>query len=164
MKRLLICLLLLVAGAAAQTETVASNFPADSGRGTFKIYTCTDPAANTEVTCTVPAGRIWRVISLRVVLVTDANVANRIPSFTIDDGTTVFYQTTSISAQAASLTWNYNFDAVENAPVVNGTTAHLPMPFRLLLGPGYRIKTSTAAIAATDNYGAPVVFVEEWGR
>lgn len=164
MKRLLILLLLLSAAAVAQTETVASNFPADSGRGTFKIYTCTDPAANTEVTCTVPTGKIWRIVSMRVVLVTDANVANRLPSITVDDGTTVFYQTTSSSVQAASLTWNYNFDAVENSPAVNSTTSHLPVPFRMLLGPGYRIKTSTSAIQATDNYGAPVLLVEEWAK
>jgi hypothetical protein len=162
MKKLLIALLLLTGAAFAQTETVASNFGGDSGRGIFKIYTCTNPAANTEVTCTVPTGKIWRIVSMRVVLVTDANVANRITSITCDDGTTVFYQTTAATAQTAGTTFNYNFDAVENSPVLNTTTSHLPVPFRMLLGPGYRIKTSTSGIQAGDDYGAAVLLVEEW--
>jgi hypothetical protein len=158
-----LALLLFTVSAFAQTEA-ATTFATPNQRGVFKLYSCADPAAGAEISCTVPAGKIWRVVSLRVALVTSSGVANRFPSITVDDGTTVFYQIISPTAHTASLTWTYNFSAVPSAASAGNTVGLLPAPQGTLLGAGYRILSVTTAIQAGDNYGAPVVFVEEWNK
>lgn len=118
----------------------------------------TDPAANTEISQTVPAGQIWFFQGARVSLVSDANVATRTVALTIDDGTTVFNRYTSPSTQAASLTQNYTFTAgAANATVLNLEVV-VGLGTNLLLPPGYRIKTVTNNIQATDNYGAMTLY------
>jgi hypothetical protein len=130
-------------------------------RGALRSVTGTDPAANTEIAETVPTGARWRLRSLRVTLVTDANAANREVSLLVDDGTATLYAVPSGVNQAASLTRNYSFaaQAVRGAAATSGDII-VPIP-DLDLRAGYRIQTSTANRQATDNFGAPQLLVEE---
>lgn len=117
-----------------------------------------DPAANTEISYTIPTGQIFELYAANVTLVTDANAANRRVVLTIDNGTTVFVKAPSPQVQAASLTYNYTFavGAPERA-TVDGTDMSVKLPGPLFLPGGYRILTVTASRQATDNFGAMTI-------
>jgi len=124
-----------------------------------------DPAGTgAEVSHTVPAGQLWRLLGARVSLVTDANAANRTVAFTIDDGTTVIQRFTSPSTQAASLTYGYTFTVgAANAAVLNLEVV-VGIGGDLLLPPGYRLKTVTNNVQATDNYGVMTFFIVKYTK
>lgn len=140
------------------------NAPRSSvaGRGVLRSVAGTDPAANTEISETVPTDARWRVLAIQVNLVTDATAANREVSLLIDDGTTVFARVPVGTNHAASLTRTYSFatntarNTIAQDPVLNA-----PLP-ELVLGDGFRVRTVTTNLQATDNYGAPQLLVEEW--
>lgn len=122
-------------------------------KGRIVTVASSDPAANTEVSITVPARTIYHLIGARVALVTDANVANRTVQLTLDDGTTVWNLFPSPSTQAASLTYNYTYAAgASNVTVLNNNVV-VGLGQALVLPAGYRIRTLTNNIQATDNYG-----------
>src|SRR3954467_4562200 len=58
-----------------------------AGAGRLRSITGTDPAANVEISETVPAGVRWRILTLAATFATDATVASRVPALVIDDGT-----------------------------------------------------------------------------
>jgi hypothetical protein len=132
--------------------------------GKQKIVVTTDPAANVEISSTVPAGKVWELISARFTLVTDANVANRRVRLVFDDGTTTFLEIAAFADQAASLTRNYNFsqdsDVPATQPIASDFYNHLPG--RLVLPAGYRIQTATTNRQAGDNFGAARLVVREY--
>ena len=133
-----------------------------SGAGVLRSIAGTDPAANTEISETVPTNARWRVHAIQFTLVTDANAANREVALTIDDGTTVFARIPSGFTHVASTTIVYS--AFHHAPrntAAQDTTKNFPLP-RIDLQGGYRLATVTTARQATDNYGAPQILVEEW--
>lgn len=117
-----------------------------------------DPAANVELTQTVPAGQIWELSAVNVTLVTDATAPVRQVTLVIDDGVNTIAQVTAQPTQAASLTYNYNFavGGVDRATVV-GLNVLAPLPGPLTLPAGSRIRTVTSARAATDNYGPATI-------
>jgi hypothetical protein len=129
--------------------------------GALRALTGTDPAANTEISETVPTGARWRLLSMRFALVTDANAANREVAITFDNGTTVYFEAASGANQAASLTRQYTA-AVTNVrgAAATGTGILIPLPDLVLLA-GHRIATVTTNRQAGDNYGAPLLLVEE---
>lgn len=133
------------------------------GPGMIRSVTGTDQAANTEVTETVPTGARWLLHGMHVVLVTDANVANRTVRLVLDDGTTTLYQAATPTAVPAGNTFRYSFSPV-GANVANGTgNEQVSMiPVACVLAAGYRIRTATTNLQVGDNYGAPQLWVEEW--
>lgn len=133
-----------------------------SGPGVIRSVAGSDPAAGAEISETVPTNARWRLISLQAALVTDATAANRIPVLIVDDGTNELARGGHGIAQAASLTINHTF-GVFGAALQVTTTNFLGMaPAGIVLMGGHRIRTSTAALQAGDNWGAPRLFVEEW--
>lgn len=117
-----------------------------------------DPAANAEISYTVPAGQILFLQGARVSLVTDANAANRTVAMTIDDGTTVVQRFSSPSLHTASLTWGYTFSAGATNAAVLGLEVVVGMGSNLLLPSGYRIKTVTTNLQVGDNYGVMTLY------
>lgn len=132
------------------------------GPGVIRSITGTDPAAGAEVSETVPTGARWRLIAMNVVLGTDATVANRNVTITIDDGVNLVYQGGVNRNQVASTTIGYSFGSGTGAfgDSLNAVLGSLPAPLVLL--PGWRIATSTLGRVAGDNFGAPQLTVEEW--
>jgi len=132
------------------------------GPGVIRSIAGTDPAANVEISETVPAGARWRLLNLVATLVTDANAANREVSLTFDDGTTVYAVAPSSVNQAASLTRRYSAGAGSirgaAATALEITIAITPV----VLLAGHRIATVTTNRQVTDNWGAPQYTVEEW--
>lgn len=130
--------------------------------GALRSVLGTDPAANVEISETVPTGARWRVRALRFALVTDVNAANREVAITYDDGTTVYAEAAAGANQAASLTRQYTgaITGVRGA-AATGSGISIALPDLTLLA-GHRIATATTNRQAGDNYGAPQLLVEEW--
>lgn len=150
------------------TDTSRFGFPGSpiasspEGPGVLRSITGTDPAANLEISETVPTNARWRVHGIAFSLVTDANAANREVALTFDDGATVFARVPSGLNHLASLTKLYSaFYAAPRNTLATDTTVNVPLP-RLDLQGGHRINTVTTNRQATDNYGAPQLLVEEW--
>lgn len=134
-----------------------------AGGGDLVTYTGSNPAADgSEFSETVPTGKTWRLLSIRAALVTDGSAANRQVGLTLTDGTNVFFKATSQSVQAASLTHNYTFSALPGVVVASAALEHqVPVP-QMLLPAGTVLASVTTAKQATDNWGAPVFYVEEF--
>jgi hypothetical protein len=142
-------------------SVVICGFVLNAGHG-LSVVTGTDPAANTEVSETVPANGRWRVLAMRVSLVTDATVANREVSLQFDDGTTAFFAAAANANQAASLTRQYSVGtAGERGAAATATDILIPAPSDVVLLAGHRVRTSTTNRQAGDNFGAPTLLVQE---
>ena len=134
------------------------------GRGFIRNITGTDPAAGAEASETVPTGATWKLRSWLDVFTTDVTVANRFPQVVLDDGTTIFWRSRVHAAQAASTSnveyqkalGDSHLDAASNI-----SQFHSLLPASQLLA-GYRIRTTTTAIVAGDDYASPEFQVEEW--
>lgn len=130
-----------------------------ASQGRLRFITGTDPAAGANVLETVTAERRWLLHAIAVSLTTDATVANRIVRLQIQnpDGT-VILESEDAAAQAASTTVRYSFGNWG----FNPTSPRMALPLPILLPPGARIVTSTAALQVGDNFGAPLLLVEDW--
>jgi hypothetical protein len=128
----------------------------------LRSITGTNPAANAEISETVPTNARWRLLALQVSLVSSSQVANRELALTFDDGTAVFARVPSGFTHAASLTRVYSsFHHAERNTQAQDTTKNFPLP-RIDLPGGARIVGVTTALQTLDNYGAPQLLVEEW--
>jgi hypothetical protein len=146
------------------TKSILKSAGNASG-GSLVTYTGSNPAANTEWSETVPTGCVWRILAIRAQLVTDANVANRRVSVTITDVASgnVVFKPVDESVQAASLTHNYNI-APQQGHAVADVEHYLPLPISdsWFVPAGFVIASSTLNLQATDNWGAPTFYVEEF--
>jgi len=134
-----------------------------AGHGFLRSITGTNPALGVEISETVPANAQWLLYGVTFVLVTGATVATRSPHLIIDDGTNILYDIIPTAGQGASNTFRYSaFHAPGAANAFDGTILLL-LPGKIMLGPGYRIRTATSTFQTLeDNYGAPQIHVEEW--
>ena len=136
------------------------------GTSVLKAVAGTNPAANNELSDTVPAGKAWLLMSVSVALVQGATQTPQ-PILVIDDGTTVVYESFGASAaQAASTTCRYNWaPGLTLTGLIGATTnvhATAPLPAGLILPAGYRIKTTTIGLGANSDFGAPEFLVVEY--
>jgi hypothetical protein len=139
----------------------ALRYPTD-GAGSLRSITGSVPAAGADISETVPSNTRWQLLALNASLVTAVAVAIRQATLLIDDGANVLYEAPEGPGQAASLTWEYHFASQGFAPVNTLTDVSMHYDNSLVLGPGYRIKTDTAAIQAADQWSAPQYLVREW--
>lgn len=132
------------------------------GPGALRTIVGTNPAAGAEVLETVPTGARWRLLAVRLVLTTDATVANRATALTLDDGANQFARFAPSSVNTASTAVSHTFTSVGASFTSQGFTSPLLDPAAALLLAGYRIGTQTSNIQAADDYAAPILLVEEW--
>jgi hypothetical protein len=134
------------------------------GPGVIRVIPGTFPAAGNELQETVPSGRRWTLLSLRIVLTTSATVANRFPGFGFDDGSNVFFAVKSSVAQPAGQVIAYHI--VPGAQFYNDTggVILIPAPNLIPLKVGYHIRTFTGGLQAGDQYSQPFYEVLEWGQ
>lgn len=133
----------------------------NSLHGLIRSITGTDPAANVEISETVPDRRRWRLLGIVFTLVTSVDVIDRTVVLIIDDGTNTLVSIPSTTTQAASETKVYQYAQRPGAQVDVGDNFYIPIPYLTLKG-GYRIRTATAGRQAADNFGAPQLLIEEW--
>jgi hypothetical protein len=126
-----------------------------------RLVSGADPGAGVEISVGVAPGRLWVVYAVRFRLVADATVATRTVGITIDDGTTVFYEAVATPTQVAGETLDYTFST---AAFAQGTAARRGAG--VLYSPcvmyrGWFLRTLTQNLQAGDNFGAPVLLVDE---
>jgi hypothetical protein len=134
------------------------------GPGTLRSITGSTPAAGAEINEVVPASRRWNLLAFSATLVTSVAVANRAPAILIDDGVTQLFASAGLVTQAASLTLRWNaspFVVTGGVQTTLGEQMMTPTPFPLKAG--FRIRTSTTALQAADQWSAPQYLVQEWG-
>lgn len=132
------------------------------GPGVIRSITGSDPAAAAEILETVPTNARWKLLGFRATLVTDANVANRLPRLVVDDGSAILLRAESINFQVASTTMAH-WAAVGLAKIATASQdPQWGFPVGLALPGGFRLGTSTVALQAGDNWSAPQLLVEEW--
>lgn len=132
------------------------------GAGTLRSITGTTPAAGADINEVVPTARRWTLLSFRAGLTASATVANRFPGFLIDDGTNALYLIRSSVAQTASQVNGYNLTPAQTFYNDTQTQFIIPAPGLTSLKAGFRIRTSTNGIQATDQWSAPQYLVAEW--
>ena len=133
------------------------------GAGALRSISGTTPAAGAEISETVPTGARWELLAFAALLTTAVAAANRIVQLTLDDGAAVYGRFSNQQNQAASLAWNYSWG--EGLPLLNSgglLVVHGTLPVNNGLGSGHRIRTSTTAIQAADQWSAVQYLVREF--
>lgn len=129
----------------------------------FRVIRGEQPAVGANVSIPVPGGVVWSLLSFRVTLVTDANVANRQPFLVYSsEGVQTLRMPVSSNVTAginADLNWleapAFAGSLGLNAGIVGALTS-IP-----LLG-GSVISTLTNVIQVGDQYGVPILYVAEF--
>ena len=135
-----------------------------SGRALFAITT--DPAAGNEISETVPAGKKWKILCFRAGFTSDATVANRnIVIITNNPSGSICFQTQNEPLdQTASQTLNYLIaNGYQGGEITtdNGNSIRLDWTTDIVLPSGSTFATITVNLQAGDNWGQPVILVEE---
>jgi hypothetical protein len=142
----------------------AGAFPAVYSRTNRFGSRFVSPIAGADISIAVPNGVFWDVNSLTALFTAGAGVANRLVSFFIknQDGQVVYqYQhgTALTANQTCTFTFSEDYAAAPQAQG-NGLFILGPIPKAWLL-PGWTFGTTTAAIAAADQWSAVTGFIEE---
>jgi hypothetical protein len=138
--------------------------PLPSNLAVYKRVAGANPAAGSEVTDAVPAGKWWWLLSVSVTLVQGLTQTPQ-PTLIIDDGANVLFQAFgSTTAQNASTTVQYTWaPGLATTGGGAGTVSAGALPLELVIPAGFRIRTSTLGIGANSDYGVPSYYVVEIG-
>jgi hypothetical protein len=113
-----------------------------------------DPAANTDVTITVPSGgRGWLILSAFLTIVQGAT-QTPLPSLVVKDasGNTVGSYAGASAATSASTTSSFQWSPKSDLTAGAGATANrAPIPEGLIVKPGWTVSTSTAGKGANTD-------------
>lgn len=136
-----------------------------SSLASLEAFLGSNPAAGSEISESVPAGRYWEVLAVAFTNV-QGGAGTSLPDLVIDDGgSNVQYQAPcASSAQNTGVTARY-FVAPGLTLGAGGAATRInsPLPTGLILGPGWRIKTVTAGLSANTDYGSPMILLIEYG-
>lgn len=133
-----------------------------SGHGEVRVVAQTNPAAGAEfANQTVPVKCRWRVRGQAFQLVTDANVATRVPTLAVMDASSQVVARTFGSGQAASLSYLHSLSAQVGAAALAGTLAQGPLP-DIHMPEGFILRFYCLNIQAGDQLSSGRIGVEEW--
>lgn len=141
----------------------ASNIDSIPGRGLFREFAGTNPAAGDEIVETVPNGRLWHIIAIQFTLVAAVAAFSRRPHvFIIGSGGGEYDFFSSID-QITGETKTYTAAAVGAVPdETDANKIIIAIPNNLYLPENSMIRTRTTNIQAGDNYSAPNIMIEEF--
>lgn len=137
------------------------------GHGWTRIFTVPNPAVQTSWTYTCPTNAHCAIRSIRSMLTSDANVANRVAVFQIDDGSTnIPWSWVSTIPQTANQTVLYEGFCVaspRNYAQGVGATLHqvFDFPCDIELSENWRFRAAFSGLAATDQFSVIVLHVEQ---
>lgn len=151
-----------IEGASSPSWPTGGIVSSTDGQGHLFRRLEADPSAGAEISIAVPANVRWRFISLFFTLVTDTTAANRqVNVEVIKNGTRVaLYPANAL--QSASTTRSYTAGAIPVSQPALGTPTVIAMSEHLLLEEDDALNTVTGNIAAGDDFGLPISYVEEW--
>lgn len=140
--------------------SAVSMLPLD-GPGCLRSISGATPGAGAEISETVPTNARWEPLSFRALLTASATVANRFPQLILDDGVNelqrVAVNAAITASQAVPITWAAGFPtATQQAGFIE------PLPVNGRVGAGYRLRTTTVALQAGDQYSGVQYLMREW--
>lgn len=110
-----------------------------------------------------PAGEIWRVISWRATLTTDATVLNRFMQWHIYDGTNFASTFRCNTAQVASLAYVYGVNpGVHSVAFISAPYIMLPWSMDVFVNNTWYWFVDPDGIQAGDHFSQIYAFVEKW--
>jgi hypothetical protein len=132
------------------------------GPGAHRSLQVANPAAGTDFIMTTPANTQRTVTSFSAVFTAAAAVASRNINIIVDDGANIVWQD-DVSA-AVTATQAVTVNGAQNTATVGivATTLFVLLPPNLKLEPGWRVRSSTAAIQGLDQWSAIWFNVEDW--
>jgi len=137
-----------------------------SGHGWTRSVAVAQPTVGTNFTVTVPTNAHWRIMSVSFAIVADANVANRILSLIVDDGTNVLWNAVAGTSQTAGQTTVYAVGPGASprafAPATGSLRQYIELPIGLEVLEGFRIRSGVTNIQVGDQISGIVLGVEEW--
>jgi hypothetical protein len=132
------------------------------GTGNTVPVTVANPAAGTNFTLTVPAGKVWRLLTLAFSLTTSAVVGNRIVRMIIRDAAgNLVFQASTHGTQPATQTVVNNTVPYLQMLAANGQDSLVGVPDIPLL-PGMSINTNVGGMDPGDTITNIFGLVEEW--
>lgn len=141
----------------------ASLVDAVPGRGFITEVASANPAANAELTLTVPDGELWQVKAISTHFTADANVADRVPHFVFTGPGGLLIHTWAAAVFAAS---EAAFISCAKWGLISGVSNmddfRIEMPSDIWLPPASTITSVTQNLQAGDDYTAMVVLVEKF--
>jgi len=131
------------------------------GPGYIRVITGTDPAVNANIAEVVPTNARWKLKSMQATLVASSQVASRVLQFHVNDGSVNFLTLDAQTAQLADETRTYNLSMGVD---LDEAGANWTMNFTkdLTLLAGYKLRMNALSLEDLDNWGAPLLSVEEW--
>lgn len=132
------------------------------GRGAMLSNTVTTPAAGADWSFATSGQARTLIRGGTAQLVTAAAVATRQVALIVDDGATTLYTIEAASTQLAGITQVYSFIPGDTLTTLIATQQPVFLPPELVLGPGWRIRVSTTALQAADQWSAIQLFLEQW--
>lgn len=156
----------LIAGWLIQQTTLSypESVPSRStdGRGFIRSVTGSTPAAGADISEAVPSNAIWRLIAFRAQFVASAAVATRQVAFTFDDGANIWNREALNLGITAGQGATFQLYSNPNTNSDFGLNFFLWLSDQTYMFGGFRIRTSTNAIQAGDQWSAIQYLVEEW--
>lgn len=144
-------------GVSLLSSTSASE---SSGIGLPVRITQANPAAGAEFNISICQSRYFRLQALQYRFVTDANVANRIPTLVYNEATQDTQRCIANGVQALSTTIDYYW-GIGFTPVINTPLSQQALPDHLAM-PSFIVSSSTRLIQAGDQYTAIIAQGLEW--
>ena len=132
------------------------------GPGLLRSVTGTNPAAGANIAESVPTNARWKIRSLKFRFITDATVATRIVNIRFEDGTSKFVHIPPGTTQTASLTYDYSAYHIGEYSTDAKSDIQINLPPDIILLQAWGLETNTVNLQAGDDYGAPIMMVEEW--
>lgn len=162
----------IAAEAALFADYVTNAFQALYPNGRFIHYTegpgfihsqqVANPGAGTDWILTVPANTRWQIISFDSTLTTSATVANRNVQVAIDDGANSVWAHDVAAAIPASTAATIVGTSTSAPTGVVTTIQSVTLPPNLILPAGFRIRSATQNLQATDQWSSIFFLVMEW--
>jgi len=137
--------------------------PVGRAWGSLERFTVPAPAAGAPWKWVVPSTYLFRLVSLRVVLTSSAQAANRSPGVTLQDNRGVVYYE-AVAAQVLPASQKVGVSVVES-PALITTEKDIPQVLALpeiLLPPEWVLEGTTTAIQTEDQYSAVQVLAEQY--
>lgn len=126
-------------------------------RGSLDVITVANPAAGAEFLYTIPALRTVILLQAYWVLTCDANVANRVPSIVLTDGTdTIWHNHTATPVTAGQVALIGHSAGIMGweSPNAGGSINLGPLPLPCFLNPGFTIGSDNDSIQVGDQISA----------
>ena len=134
------------------------------GPGFIQSVAGTNPAAGVGISDSVPTNARWKMLTLRIQLVTSSQVATRLVVLQINDASAIaLFYSKALGTQIASLTRDYSYiTGGPSAEITGQSFIFGSLPNDLLMLQGFAIDDNTQNFKTLDDLGTPRYHVEEW--